>query len=354
MPVLVWILSQHQAVPTNYRSLEINELLIDWFNPRASYNAVVSAAANEAGGQGFDTELSGPASDYIGSVAPTENDIANIFSSRGDLYNDISCINSRLVSFDGYVDEVREVIPLRDDVTAELFVACVACYFDPSLSGNQGLGGIGNTDPIDDTDPIFETDMTAFEAAVRDEVIQPLLDAGELLEKHKQITRLYTTMSASEMDVDPVFEQNPDLADVSNSHSAVIDQKCDNSWVVTLENGTKVYGSGNEWPYRLGDTDLPVNARILQFSSSGAPEVITDNRSGILSAHLGLNPGKKPRPQDGILGMLTGDEEPRGGSSKDSAGGGGCAIPRSFSDGPPVWLLLLGGLVMAARRKRRV
>ena len=46
-------------MPDNYKALELNEALINWFNPMSNYNEVVSAAADEAGGQGFVTEFAG-------------------------------------------------------------------------------------------------------------------------------------------------------------------------------------------------------------------------------------------------------------------------------------------------------
>ena len=80
--IQVWVLGPSQAVPDNYRSLVINDALLDWptgrryvagtlpaggvgpFEPDyvskpSNYDAVVSAAAREAGGQGFVTELGG-------------------------------------------------------------------------------------------------------------------------------------------------------------------------------------------------------------------------------------------------------------------------------------------------------
>ena len=53
MGILVWVLGSARAVPTNYKTLEINEAIIDWFNPTTSYNDVVTAAADEAGGPGL-------------------------------------------------------------------------------------------------------------------------------------------------------------------------------------------------------------------------------------------------------------------------------------------------------------
>ena len=58
-------------------------------------------------------------------------------------------------------------------------------------------------------------------------VIKPLIDTEELLESRPYLTRLYTTMSADEMTIDPVFEFNPDLPDVSNQHVATRYVRCD-------------------------------------------------------------------------------------------------------------------------------
>jgi hypothetical protein len=55
MGVMVWVLGENRAVPVNYRSLELNEALINWLTGGSNYNQVVIAAANEAGGQGFVT-----------------------------------------------------------------------------------------------------------------------------------------------------------------------------------------------------------------------------------------------------------------------------------------------------------
>ncbi len=68
MGVMTWVLGSHRAIPTNYRSLELNDALINWFNPFSTYDEVAIAAANEAGGHGFVTEHAGStdvASDLI-------------------------------------------------------------------------------------------------------------------------------------------------------------------------------------------------------------------------------------------------------------------------------------------------
>jgi MYXO-CTERM domain-containing protein len=305
MPVIVWVLGKDRAVPTNYRGLEINELLIDWFNPSSSYGEVVTAAANEAGGQGFVTELVADASTYADIVRPAASDIDSVFESGGSFENTIQSIVRQLGSWDGFLESAAAHIQLRDGITIDEFVGCSYCYFSPEdysvdEQTQLGFGGAASIEEgISPDDPIYATDLAALEQSLRDTVIKPLMDAGALLEKHSKVTRLYTTMSAEEMTKDPTFEFNPDLGDVSNDHTAIQEMEDPDScgegkWTITLSDGTKVYGEDREWPHRLGDTELTANARILQFSTSGGPVVIGDMTQDNTTKHEDSDAGVSP------------------------------------------------------------
>ncbi|MDB4983281.1 MAG: hypothetical protein JWM82_4033, partial [Myxococcales bacterium] len=65
MPVLVWVLGDKRVAPRGYLELEIDEARINWSSGGANYGGptgLVSVAANEAGGNAFITEYSGPSS----------------------------------------------------------------------------------------------------------------------------------------------------------------------------------------------------------------------------------------------------------------------------------------------------
>jgi MYXO-CTERM domain-containing protein len=340
MPVLVWVLGKDRAVPTNYRGLEINELLIDWFNPSASYGKVVTAAANEAGGQGFVTELVADASNYVSVVQPSEEDLAQVFAQGGAFEDRMESIVRQLGSWDGFLETASSHVELREGITMEEFVSCSYCYFHPGDYGDYEIElGFGGASAIEEgisaDDPIYNTNLDALEASLRDTVIQPLIDAGELLASFDKITRLYTTMSADEMTKDPIFEFNPDLGDVSNIHTAVQKMadpnECDNqNWTITLEDGTEVYGEGNVWPHSLDKTELSANARILQFSTSGSPVVVTDLAEENLAEHKDTDAGTPPA----------------------SEGKGGCTVTPGPARTSLSWLagLALVGAFFARRR----
>jgi hypothetical protein len=102
---------------------------------------------------------------------------------------------------------------------------------------------------------------------------------------------MYTTLSAEEMTLDPVFTFNADLPDVSNQHTAERVIECqpdlfqaDAPWRIELENGDVVRGTGAEaqtqtWPSELDR--LPPNARIVRAGSSGSGKVVEDNAAPI-------------------------------------------------------------------------
>lgn len=306
MGVLVWVLGPHRAVPTNYFSLEINEAMINWFNPGPTYNDVITAAADAAGGQGFVTEQSGPAEDFIDVVYPSTAQerwdelqagefesieefmlaaervaaapfisITNIFGTFRGSFTEL--FNPR---YDGFVEVLSnsEIVPLRDGTTPEQFAACVSCYFQADA---EDRGGNYPSTPYDpETDPLNDIDQAAFLAEMERLVTGPLLRTRELFESNATVTRLYTTLSADEMTVDPEFEFNPDLAAYSNVHTAeqvvYCDDETDSEWQVQLPQGMIVEGGGRTWPLTL-ESDMPVLLRITQMAPASAGLVVEDN-----------------------------------------------------------------------------
>ncbi|MCH2108451.1 MAG: DUF2330 domain-containing protein [Polyangiaceae bacterium] len=291
MGVMVWVLGNARAIPSNYRGLELNEALIDWFNPNTSYNAVVTAAANEAGGQGFVTEMSGPAAPFEGQIFQTWNDdTSSLLEIAGmDLETALRSLINNYSDYDGFREVLTAHVPLREGITTDEFLSCIDCYFDPGrLSFVDGFGGAGQLDEISPDDPIYSTNISVVLEGIKDDVLKPIRDTADLFAAYEQVTRFYTTMSSEEMTLDPVFDFNPDLEDVSNIHQATQSIGCDGpggDWKVTLESGQEVYGTGNTWPLSLEARDeMPVNRRVLQFATAGAPEIITDNQAAIGSA----------------------------------------------------------------------
>src|SRR4051812_44648602 len=195
---LTWVLGSSRAVPANYLSLELNEARINWFNSASNYNSVVIDAANDAGGQGFVTELAGPTSALAAQIwtASDESNWITLHHSTSLSATPFFQLAFRLFGrWDGFWDATRAVINQTDGQTLEAIKSCPTCY------------------PIQlsQADYLQQLDKLVFEPVQR---VQRLIGA------HPQITRMYTTLSAGEMTLDPLFTFNPDLPSVSNVHTA--------------------------------------------------------------------------------------------------------------------------------------
>ncbi len=320
MGVMVWVLGGARAVPVNYRTLELNEALINWFNPNSTYNDVVIAAANEAGGQGFVTEMSG-ATEQLPEVFPSfVKQRLDEAMAAADSMTDADLLRETLGSvsgWDGVRETITEAVPVPTDSTVDELVSCVSCVY-PRGADIPGF------------------DKTAFLETFEANVVEPMSKTQELLTSLPHFSRLYTTMSASEMTLDPEFDFNRGLDDVSNTHVADQVVECNPSvsmfdapWRILLPQGGTVRGSGTQWPFSLGESGQPINRRILQLSTSGNGEIITDNVGAITSALTEHNATM-----------------PRGRVS----GGGGCQVATSAA--PAAWWLML--TLFAIRRRQRL
>ncbi len=318
MGVMTWLTSTARAVPKNYLALELNEARINWFNASSNYNAVVSDAANEAGGQGFVTEFAAPSSALANTVWTQADDAtwksvqSTVFKSFQELFDSSY---SRWGQWDGFWDAMRASVTLPADVSFADFQTCPDCYASK-----------------------LEFAPSALLAALESNVIQPMKDVQALLDRNPYVSRLYSTLSAEEMTTDPLFSFNPDLPDVSNLHSAVRVIECnelvtqaDALWRIELPGGGVIRGKGSQatgtWPTAL--TDQPANQRIVRVAESGNGVVLEDNTQKIAQSLSSYNSKIAP--------------------SSDS----GCSIGsarRPFSG----WALAaLAGLAWFSRRRRR-
>lgn len=314
MGVLVWVLGPARAVPFNYKSLELNHALLDWFNPQSTYNALVTAAANETGdGQGFVTEDARPTLDASGNAFSeqlySEGFNVQAFRSLADSWSSAQAIvelvdrfsgfygNFALsgpfagasaagrVSLDGVADALARNLTLPSGTTIDQVLAAPRCFFEElRMDGAFYCEGQRTPAAID----LTSFDRTAFFTDVEALVFEPMESTVQLFVEHPYMTRFYTTLSASEMTVDPLFAFNPDLLDVSSVHDSSLtyssgcNGQVDGPWQAEVD-GRLVKGEGTTWPLTLAnrEQDMPVNARILQLSTSGSGAVYEDNEDAI-------------------------------------------------------------------------
>jgi hypothetical protein len=287
MGVLVWVLGASRAVPVNYASLELDEALINWLNPSSTYAAVVTQAANESGGQGFVTEMAGAAAPLATTIWQDYEEQRWQAARTDTTTDDGSFLQNTLYTvygLDGVRDAFAAHVPLPAGVTLDELLACINCYYPPGMA-------------------IAGFDRAAFVSAIETSAVAPMRAGAALFTTHHEVTRLFTTMSPAEMTIDPSFDFNADLPDVSNVHSATRVIECSPSisqfeapWHVELANGHVVRGTGTSWPFSPGDgSGLPANERVLRVGTTGMGAVITDNGATIAS-HLDTHNVTVPPP----------------------------------------------------------
>ncbi|MEL6182709.1 MAG: DUF2330 domain-containing protein, partial [Myxococcota bacterium] len=339
MGVLVWVLSDQRAVPINYRSLEVNEALINWFNASQNYNDVINVAADEAGGQGFVTEYAGDSANLADVVRLPQDDqcIPEISAEATDsqLGDAIAEVIFACPDATGLGMALAEAMPEGDMQDATGFVVCAQRWGLETINGAT----LGCTDFQQGESFMFDAtgiDTTRLTTAARENILEPLDEAQALFQARGYTTRLYTTMSAAEMTLDPVFRFNPDLATVDNIHNATRIIECNSSvyqweapWRIELPSGDVIRGSDTNWPIEPGT--MPANRQILQDSTSGSAEVVTDNSTTSAQA---LEESNSRFP---------------GQSSDDE----GCACSTTHTNPafPPLALLVVGLLALVRRRR---
>ncbi|MDB5100352.1 MAG: hypothetical protein JWM80_4773 [Cyanobacteria bacterium RYN_339] len=309
MDVYVWVLGDDRAIPENYRHAEINEARVDWLSGGANYKAVVTRAADEAGGQAFVTDFAGDAKAVDLSVF---DDAKQDLKALATLRDPIAFL--RAIQEDGYFQRgspqalafVRRYVPIpksMKDVWEPGF------YSNPEQYRQQ-LRREGVT-------------VNAAKAAkeLEEIVVKPNREILAQFGRHHYLTRLYTTMSPEEMTQDPTFRFNPYLPKVDNVHVADGERDCRNHKDgetapirVTLKDGTRftIYPEKGRTPYGIEeglvpvplasvtrDREMPFARKIEQLNPMGPGSIIQDNSAAIATA---LDPTLKEatRPAEGM------------------------------------------------------
>ena len=289
--IRTFILGDHRSVPENYPHVHINEARIDWLSGGSNYDAIVTEAMDEAGGQGFATEYAGAASllddmfwnDMIAETVES----ATALSDPAMYWDQMQQALMRLgLQGDPIILELlQEYIPIPERLESEgiepqWFYNCIECYAEEG--------------DFEDFDP------EAFTAALDERIFEPMRHAQDLFDGAAYLSSLYTTMSADEMTLDPAFTFNPDMDDVSNNRNAELITDCgdgrryeDAPRTLRLSDGREIrMGTwGESWAGSGGGGDtadldgLPAAERIEETGASGQAVVI-DDRAPEINAEL--------------------------------------------------------------------
>lgn len=316
--VTAWILGQDRAVPVNYRHVQINEALVDWFNGGFNYNEVVTAAVNEAeGGLAFVTDYAGPSAIMESRIFRQDQWNLDALRRIDDPGRFIDELLTQGFPRDAQMQALlRRHVPmpqavLEDGVLRVVFGGDLESYAQAQEDGQ--LLAIAERAYYNDFRAFEEWtrdvsfDPQAFTAEIEATVVTPLRDAQALFGQQPTLTRLYTTLSAEEMTRDPVFDFNPDLPQVSHLRTAEARWDCeagdpdsvqfeDLVVIITLRDGRQV----RQRPFEKvgGPRPFPADAQaaavIEQMETTGDPvpirrlTAIGESEDGALPVAFGL------------------------------------------------------------------
>ncbi|MBK9752605.1 MAG: DUF2330 domain-containing protein [Nannocystis sp.] len=351
MDIRVFVLADGRAAPTNYRHVLVNPLKIDWLNRATNYKEVITNAVDAfmADGRAFVTEFAGKSS----------------VVSTGGIYNPSWDEND----FIG-LDPVQAVTVLNAQTLGACYDSFDCAWNHPLVYGMllEFLPPPNGVDPVDfytnlstysaDID-LVKWDMgNGFAAALLERVIEPGIHGEQLIQTWPYLTRMYTTISPSEMMEDPIFHVNAGLADVEALRTAKNYILCNNDSVVTLPDGRDFYiPGGGPWPAIPGEEWWAEEVQTVAIK--GAPMTIVNNSVAIETKRVEWNlahgwphtPGDTESvPTEG--GGTNSDTGSSGSDSSGQEGEGGCGC-RSDGTGGALGLGLAGLGLMGLRRRRR-
>ena len=348
MDIRVFVLADDRAAPTNYHHVIVNPLKIDWLNQASNYKEVIAQAVDApmAGGLAFVTEYAGSSS----AVA------------RAGL-SDASWNEQAFVG----LDPALVIATLNQQGLAACTDEFTCAWNHPLIYGLllEHLPPPQGTEPLqfypylgeyaDQIDVMKWDGGAGFAAALLDRVIEPGKHALDLLETWPTLTRMYTTISPSEMMTDPIFHTNPDLPNVAQLRQAAQFVLTSGDSVVRLPDDREVYVPGGAtWPDIPGDGWFAEEVQTIPLD--GAPMPLVDHRAAIdktLTAWNTANawPRELPDPCGGGSSDGPGSTSGLSGSNGLDDGGPDCAC-RGEADARGPWLGL-GLLVLMRRRRQR-
>ena len=312
MPLQPFVLGAARAVPENYLHVTINELLVDWTRAGNNYPAVVTAAADAAGGQAFATDFAGETATLalrlwaegqypIEAVRAATDafDLSDLLYTPFVQLGDASWQEQRAFPVGaGTLPILRRFVQVPAEAEEADFFSCIRCFIE---RGDVSVDG------------------AALAAALEAEWLAPMRRMQGLVDRLPWLTRMTSSMSADEMTVDPRFVLNPDMPAVSAQRTATMQTLCQGVHTfdgaprrLVLQDGRELDLPSND---EAGEIDftwetwteplagLPAET-VEQTGRSGDAVVVTDNRDAI----------------DGVL------EEMNRGCGCDGSGGGAGAL----------------------------
>jgi MYXO-CTERM domain-containing protein len=309
LPVNLYVLGAHRAVPSNYFEITLNQAKIDWLGGGQNYPAMVTAAANEAGGNAFIAEYAGTARVMDNALWPNPTlNLANLRASPTPPTFLQQVLQQGLLSYGPMLPLLRKYIP-EPQVLIDMGISESQFYNNNATYWAQVQASFAPFDPV------------AITAEIQTKIVDPLQAGQTLFDTHGYLTRLATFISPEEMTKDPEFVFNPDLPTLSNVHTATAHVMCGAKTFTYCEapirldlpdGGVVWYARSNCGVDVSGFSKMPSLATASLQAEAGAGQTVIDNRAKIDQAvndhnesiHGGCGCSVAPGASGGVLVLL--------------------------------------------------
>eukprot|EP01006_Ploeotia_vitrea_P036726 TRINITY_DN66046_c2_g4_i1.p1 TRINITY_DN66046_c2_g4~~TRINITY_DN66046_c2_g4_i1.p1 ORF type:complete len:604 (-),score=61.06 TRINITY_DN66046_c2_g4_i1:1753-3564(-) len=217
MPVYVWVFAKtakQRAVPVNFLEVQMDWKKFDWMNCASFrgcvpcdqyYRDTVSRTVDVADGHGFITEYSGNLEFAKSWFQQLENFDVKELEDESKVHKFLDKMLQLGVPRDSTTQEIiRKWVPKPDD-------ASEGCKEDRDFYATWNIEKC-----IKDMPSGWKFNAKGMARDINNRVILPLQNAQKMVDSASHLTRLFTTISPSEMTSDPLFTFDKTLPDVSN------------------------------------------------------------------------------------------------------------------------------------------
>lgn len=246
MPITAYFLGTERARPTNYMLVNVDLDDFAFWEFGRDYRSAVTETVDDAGGHAFVTDFAGPVPEIQVAMDPID-DMRDI-TDAGEF--------------------VRELVERGFNGDAQLLG--ILSGFIPAPEGLEGneqafYNCLTNEwcDEYDTYAAELSFDQLGLVEALTEGIIEPRQEAQDMLDEQPHLTRLFTTMSADEMNEDPMFGTSTELEqNVPANHVAIMRTECGpgyfewnapRNWILpsgqtrVIQEGVEYYGSDREY-----------------------------------------------------------------------------------------------------------
>ncbi|MEZ4318021.1 MAG: DUF2330 domain-containing protein [Myxococcota bacterium] len=264
----VTVFGSRRAVPENYLHVRLNDAAIDWFTGGANYLDVITRAADEAGGHAFATDFAGPSSILAPSFA-VDADLQALSGMSTPTAWIEEVQSSGFTGTMDVLDAFRRAVPVAPGFDELSVYNCPSCF--------EGWYGGEAWDAEVATGILVER------------VIEPREAIDALITSYPYVTRLTSSLSASEMTLDPMFTFTDGMGDVEIARTARLVFECNGKYRrraprrLDLPSGLSIALPSQKWFDHEGITESEylaelgeLNAATIEQTGAGAPVVLVD------------------------------------------------------------------------------